>query len=87
MITFPLAMINAAIFFRGDLQTKFKISVGYETKYRMAPCSPDAKNPTLQQRIDWHLEHAKNCGCRKIPGKLAEEMKKRNIRIPVYGSA
>jgi hypothetical protein len=47
---------------------------------------PMPKNPTLQQRIDWHLKHAKNCGCRKISGKLVEEMKKRNIRIPVYGS-
>jgi len=48
---------------------------------------PMPKNPTLKQRIDWHLEHAKNCGCRKISGKLAEEMKKRDIKIPVYGSA
>ena len=43
MITFPLAMINAAIFFKNDSQTKFKISVEYETKYRMAPGSSDAE--------------------------------------------
>jgi len=48
---------------------------------------PMPKNATLQQRIDWHLEHAKHCGCGKIPEKLAEEMKKRNIKIPVYGSS
>jgi hypothetical protein len=36
----------------------------------------------LQQRIEWHLEHAKYCGCREIPGKLKEEMKKLNIKIP-----
>jgi len=48
---------------------------------------PMPKHPTLQQRIEWHLEHAKNCGCRKISGKLAEEMNKRNIKIPVYRSA
>jgi hypothetical protein len=40
------------------------------------------KNPSLQQRIDWHLEHYKNCACREIPAKLKEEMKKRNIKIP-----
>jgi hypothetical protein len=40
------------------------------------------KNPSLQQRIEWHLEHAKNCGCREIPGKLKEEMKKLKIKIP-----
>jgi hypothetical protein len=37
------------------------------------------KNPTLEQRIEWHLEHAKHCHCRKIEGKIAEEMKKRGI--------
>jgi hypothetical protein len=42
MITFPLAMINAATFFRNDPKTKFNTSVEYETKYRMAPGSPDA---------------------------------------------
>ena len=30
------------------------------------------KNPSLQQRIDWHLEHHKNCGCRELPSKLKE---------------
>jgi hypothetical protein len=32
------------------------------------------KNPTLQQRIIWHLEHAKNCYCRPIPEKILEEI-------------
>ena len=45
---------------------------------------PMPGNPTLQQRIDWHLEHAKNCNCRKITGKIKEEMKKLEIKIPVY---
>ena len=44
---------------------------------------PMPKNPTLQQRIDWHLENKKNCSCRKIPGNLKEEMKKLKIKIPV----
>lgn len=39
------------------------------------------KNPTMEQRIEWHLAHAKNCSCRKIEGKLAEEMKKRGIKF------
>jgi hypothetical protein len=39
------------------------------------------KNPTMDQRIQWHLEHAKNCSCRKIEGKIAEEMKKRGIKF------
>ena len=39
------------------------------------------KSPTMEQRIEWHCAHAKNCGCRKIEGKLAEEMKKRGIKF------
>jgi hypothetical protein len=33
------------------------------------------KNPTLQQRIDWHTAHAKHCSCRPIPAKLAEQIR------------
>jgi len=40
------------------------------------------KNPTLEQRLEWHVEHAKNCQCRPITGKLAEEMKKRGMMPP-----
>ena len=35
------------------------------------------KNPTLEQRIKWHLEHEKNCQCRPMPEKLREEIKNR----------
>lgn len=37
------------------------------------------KYPTLQQRMDWHLEHAKNCGCRTIPDTVLREMEKRGV--------
>ena len=40
-----------------------------------------AKNPTLEQRVAWHREHNKNCGCRPgFPKKLLEEMKKKGIK-------
>lgn len=35
------------------------------------------KNPTLDQRIEWHTEHAKNCKCWPIPPKLQEEIDRR----------
>ncbi|WP_198513413.1 hypothetical protein [Confluentibacter lentus] len=39
------------------------------------------KNPSLEQRIKWHLEHLKNCQCRSdIPEKLKVEMKKSGIK-------
>ena len=37
------------------------------------------KNPTPEQRIAWHIEHAKHCNCRDIPGNIKTEMKKREI--------
>jgi hypothetical protein len=43
---------------------------------------PMPKNPSLQQRIEWHLEHHKNCGCRGFPAKLKDEMRKLKIKIP-----
>lgn len=39
------------------------------------------KNPTLDQRIQWHIEHAKHCKCRPIDEKILEEIKKRGIKI------
>ena len=38
-------------------------------------------NPTFEQRVKWHLAHQKNCSCRPIAKKLAEEMKKRGIKF------
>lgn len=44
---------------------------------------PMPPHATIEQRIQWHIEHLKNCGCRKdIPEKLKEEMKKRKIKFP-----
>jgi hypothetical protein len=42
---------------------------------------PMTKNPTLDQRITWHIGHARACGCREIPAKLGAEMKKRGIDL------
>ena len=50
MITFPLAMINAAKFFKNDSQTKFKTSLEYETKYRMAPDSSNAEESNISTK-------------------------------------
>lgn len=35
------------------------------------------KNPTLQQRIEWHLAHAKVCQCRPIPPSILQVVKER----------
>jgi hypothetical protein len=39
------------------------------------------KNATLDQRIEWHLEHARHCECRPLHGKILEEIKKRGLKV------
>lgn len=48
------------------------INAAWHTANRMP------KNPTLEQRIDWHTEHTRHCACRPAPEKLRAEMKKRS---------
>ena len=38
---------------------------------------PMPRSATLPQRIAWHLEHARRCGCRPIPAKLQAEIARR----------
>jgi len=52
-----------------------KINREWHTKNKMP------KNPTVEQKVKWHLEHQKNCSCRPIAGKLDEEMKKHGIKF------
>jgi hypothetical protein len=33
------------------------------------------RNPTVERRIAWHLEHQKQCACRPIPPQLQEQMR------------
>ncbi|MBI2658789.1 hypothetical protein HYX05_01645 [Candidatus Woesearchaeota archaeon] len=48
-----------------------KINKQWHKKHRMP------KNPSLQQRVRWHLAHSKNCACRPVPEKLKKEIKKK----------
>ncbi|MFA5025307.1 MAG: hypothetical protein WC503_02280 [Candidatus Shapirobacteria bacterium] len=52
-----------------------KINAGWHLANKMP------KNPTLNQRVEWHLEHSKNCNCRPLSGKILEEIIKRGIKI------
>jgi hypothetical protein len=46
-----------------------KINAAWHAKH------PMPKNPTVAQRMKWHVAHAKHCGCRPIPPKLAAELR------------
>lgn len=37
---------------------------------------------TLSQRVDWHVAHAKACGCREIPPTVLKELRRRGKKIP-----
>jgi hypothetical protein len=47
-----------------------KINREWHEKNRMP------KNPTLQQRIEWHIGHAANCTCRPLSDKLRAEIER-----------
>jgi hypothetical protein len=37
------------------------------------------KNPSLEQKIAWHLAHMKHCSCRAPHGKILTELQKRKL--------
>lgn len=40
---------------------------------------PMPKNPTENERLAWHLAHARACACRAIPESLRKLMAERGI--------
>jgi len=42
------------------------INASWHKRHRMP------KNPTPAQRIEWHLEHEKQCRCRPMPSTILE---------------
>ncbi|MCX5517648.1 hypothetical protein OSH10_04305 [Kaistia defluvii] len=44
--------------------------------------NPMPENPTIDQRVEWHLAHTAHCGCRPIPRLVLEEMARRGIAAP-----
>ncbi len=37
---------------------------------------PMPANPTREERIAWHVEHAKTCACRPVPEGLRADVEK-----------
>jgi len=38
-----------------------------------------APGASFDERVRWHLEHAKACGCRPVPPKVLEEIERREL--------
>ena len=36
------------------------------------------RNATLEQRVEWHRAHARECACREIPASVQAEIKRRD---------
>lgn len=45
------------------------VNRGWHEAHRMP------KNPTREERVEWHAEHAAACSCRPIPSGLAAEVR------------
>jgi hypothetical protein len=61
---------------RRQIMSDLKLNRDWHQSHKMP------SRATLEQRLQWHWEHAKNCRCRPIPVKIAEEMKKRGQPLP-----
>lgn len=46
---------------------------------RWHAANPMPSNPTMDDRIAWHLKHAVHCGCRNIPLGIHSELARRGI--------
>jgi hypothetical protein len=59
-----------------DIYTKhMKINAEWHTNNKMP------KNPTLDQRVAWHIQHAAHCQCRPLEGKMLGEIKKKGFYV------
>lgn len=44
------------------------------------------RNATLEERINWHMLHAENCGCREMPDGIRRELEARGWDAPTQRS-
>jgi hypothetical protein len=75
LVIFRIPSIRSLLNEKLGYTENMKINKEWHLKNKMP------KNPTLEQGIKWHVEHARNCQCRKLGGKILEEIKKRGIKL------
>lgn len=42
--------------------------------------NPMPKKPSIDDRVRWHLDHSKNCGCRKPPKDIQAVIENRGSK-------
>lgn len=40
------------------------------------------RNATLEERLDWHVQHAANCNCREMPPTIKAQLEARGWTAP-----
>lgn len=40
------------------------------------------RDAPMDERVEWHLAHAQQCGCREVPRTVREELARRGVDIP-----
>ncbi len=50
------------------------INTSWHEKHRMP------QNPSLTQRINWHIAHAKHCACRPMPQSVISALESKNLK-------
>ncbi|HEX4404310.1 MAG TPA: hypothetical protein VH560_05750 [Polyangia bacterium] len=48
---------------------------------------PLSTRPSFDERVRWHLFHARACGCRAVPKHVAATLRERGIELPTRGKA
>jgi hypothetical protein len=48
-----------------------KINAEWHAAHRMP------KNPSIHERVEWHIAHASVCSCRPIPASVLKAMRER----------
>lgn len=41
-----------------------------------------ASHAPMERRIEWHLEHVRECGCAPVPPSVLAEIRARGIDVP-----
>lgn len=49
----------------------FKLNAEWHRSHRMPP------KATLEERLEWHVEHQKHCACRDLPAGIEAELARR----------
>lgn len=57
-------------------QVTLRLNAAWHAKH------PMPKNPTLDERVAWHVAHARACGCRDLPKSVLAALRARGDRVP-----